>query len=178
MKTQARLSLEKEQYCFYRLYSLDLDDAKHILRLLKRYRRKDVRHYLLMDLVVTYCRPFSGSRGDKISRHVLCLRIVPKDLRPLHNELLNLRNQLFAHTDLTYRRPRVVNWSTASHKWFPMSFRASDGKLDGRVSEIQQLVTAVEANLQSEIDRIHETRADLFAPDERGRVLSFTGYTG
>ena len=147
--------------------------AKHILRVLKRYHRKDVRYCLLRDLVVTYCRPFSGNKGDEISKHALTKKVVPKDLRRLHDELLNLRNQLFAHTDCTYRRPKVVNWSTDSHKWFPMSFRGFDyNKLDGRVSEIHQLVTAVEKNLQGIIDNIHETSNNLLNSDQK--ILQFT----
>ena len=151
-----------EQYYFFRLYSIDLDSAKHILCVLKRYRRKDVRYCLLRDLVISYCRPFSGNKGDKISKHVLTKKVVPKDLRPLHDELVKVRNQLFAHTDYTYRRPKVTNWSTDSYKWFPMSFRGFDyNKLDVRVSEINQLVSAVERNLQTKIDRIHETSNNL-----------------
>lgn len=149
---------EKEQYYFYRLYSIDLDDAKHILRILKRYRRKDVRYCLLRDLVVTYCRPFSGNKGDKIPKHILTKKVVPKDLHSLHDELVNLRNQIFAHTSYIYKRPKVANWSTDAYKWFPMSFRGFDyNKLDSQVSKIGQLVTAVEKNLQEKIDKIHET---------------------
>jgi hypothetical protein len=144
-----------EEYYFYRLYSIDLDSTKHSLRVIQRYRRKDVRYCLLRDIIVSYARPFSGNKGQDISKHTLTRRVVPKRLWPLHDELINLRNELFAHTDYTYRRPKVVNWSTASRKWFPMSFRGYDyNKLDSRVSEIESLVKAVEENLQAKIDEI------------------------
>lgn len=148
---------DMEKYYFYRLYSIDLDSTMHALRVLKRYRRKDVRNCLLRDIVVSYSRPFSGNKGEDIPMHILTKRIVPKKLRSLHDELINLRNQLFAHTDYTYRRPKVANWSTPEHKWFPMSFRGYDyNKLESRVSEIEELVKSVETNLQSEIDKIHD----------------------
>ena len=151
------MSQEEEQYHFYRLYSIDFDTANHILRVLKRYRRKDVRYCILRDLIVTYCRPFSGSKGEKIATHTLTTKVVPKKLRPLHNELLDMRNRLFAHTDYTYRQPKAINWSTDTHKWFPMQFRGFDyNKLDTRVSEISELVQAVERNLQSRIDKIED----------------------
>jgi len=170
------MTQEKEQYYFYRLYSIDLDEAKHILRVMKRYRRKDVRYCLLRDLVVIYCRPFSGNKGDKISKHVLTKKVVPKYLRSLHDELVNLRNQLFAHTDYTYRRPKVANWSTDSYKWFPMSFRGFDyNKLDARVSEIHQLVTEVEGNLQGKIDKIHETSNNSLNSGQKKEPLFLSG---
>ena len=152
------MTQEKEKYYLYKLYSVDFDSAKHILKVLKRYRRKDVRYCILRDLIVTYCRPFSGNKGDKITNHKLTIKVVPKELRPLHKELLDYRNQLFAHTDYTYRRPRVVNWSTDTYKWFPMALRSFDyGKLDNRISEISKLIQSVEMNLHSLINKIEES---------------------
>jgi hypothetical protein len=148
---------QMEQYCFYRLYSIDFDTTKHTLRVLKRYRRKDVRYCLLRDIVVSYCRPFSGNKGEEILNHTLNKKVVPKELRPLRDELVKLRNQLFAHTDYTYRQPKVADWSTDSYKQFPMSFRGYDyNKLDKRVPEIDKLVVAVEKNFQAKIDKIEE----------------------
>lgn len=151
------MTQEREQYHFLKLYTIDFDTAKHILKVLKRYRRKDVRYCILRDLIVTYCRPFSGNKGEHISKHTLTVKVVPKELRSLHNELLDMRNQLFAHTDYTYRQPKVINWSTDTYKWFPLQFRGFDyEKLDRRVSEISKLILAVESNLQKRIDSIEE----------------------
>jgi len=152
------MTQKKEQYHFLKLYSVDFDSAKRILQVLKRYRRKDVRYCILRDLIVTYCRPFSVNKGDKITKHTLTVKVVPKELRPLHNELLAIRNQLFAHTDYTYRQPKVVNWSTDTYKWFPMQFRGFDyGKLDNRIPEISKLIQSVESNLQARIDKIEDS---------------------
>ena len=146
-----------EKYHFYRLYSIDLDSALHSLRVLKRYRREDVRYCLLRDIVVSYARPFSGNKGEKIPKNTLTQKVVPKQLRSFHAELIDARNQLFAHTDFTYRRPKAVNWSTSGRKCFPMSFRSYDyEKLDRRVPEIENLILSVTGNLQSEIERMEE----------------------
>lgn len=146
-----------EKYEFYRLYSIDLDTAKHSLQVLKRYRLKDVRFCLLRDIVVSYARPFTKNKGEKIPKHTLTPKVVPKHLRPLHDELIDARNQLFAHTDYTYRRPKTVNWSTSERKWFPMSFRGYEyDKLDRRVAEIETLIRAVTGNLCREIEQIEE----------------------
>jgi|GEM_PF-4098680 len=67
-----------EKYYFYRLYSIDLDSTKYSLRVLKRYRRKDVRHCLLRDVVVSYVRPFSGNKGQVIPKHKLTKKVVPR----------------------------------------------------------------------------------------------------
>ena len=146
-----------EHYYFYRLYSIDLDSVKNCLKILKRYSRKDVRYSLIRDIVVSYARPFSGNQGKLLSKHRLPKKLVPKQYRQLHKELIDARNELFAHTDYKYRRPKVANWSTESHRWFPMSFRGNDySKLDSRISEIESLVRSVEESLQSEIIEIEK----------------------
>ena len=105
-----------ELYKLYRLYSMDFDMAIHTLNALKRYPKHTnryrllqwVRYSLLRDAVVSYARPFSGNRGILFKSHSLSLRLVPKEFRVLHSRLINLRSQLFAHTDLTYKDPKVM----------------------------------------------------------------------
>jgi len=146
---------DEEQYYFYRLYSIDFDMTQHTLRLLKRYRRQDVRACILRDIVISYSRPFSGNRGENTRNHQLEKRFVPRELRALHKELLRLRSKQFAHTDRTYYKPKAVNWSRPGRKWFPMSFKSYDySELDSQVSRIERLVATVERNLQLEINEI------------------------
>lgn len=104
---------EDIQYRFYRLYSVDLDSARYSLRMLRRYRRSDIRFCILRDLIVSYARPFSGNKGPTGGEHSLSVKYVPTKHRPLHSELIDLRRQVFAHTDFTYHDPRLSKWDTA-----------------------------------------------------------------
>ena len=122
------------------------------MRALKRYRKNDIRYCILRDVIVTYGRPFSGNGGVLKTSYRLSLNLVPKDQRDLHDELTRLRNQQFAHSDITYKRPKVADWSSVGRRWFPMSFRGYDfSALDGRVSEIKRLLEGVNMNLQLRI---------------------------
>jgi hypothetical protein len=140
-----------EKYCFLRLYAIDLDTALHTIKVLRRYKRADVQYPLLRDIAVTYARPFSGNEGNHISKHHLSSRDhVPKNMRSLHAELLRLRMEQFAHTDMKFYRPKVAKFPGKGKPWFPMSFRGYDyGALLSRVAEIEELVRAVEGSIQS-----------------------------
>jgi hypothetical protein len=137
-----------EKYCFFRLYSIDLDTALHTIRVMRRYKRQDVLVPLLRDVAVTYARPFSVNRGKEISKHQISSKShVPKPNRPLHDELVRLRMEQFAHTDLQYYRPRVAKFSGRTKPWYPMSFKGYDyAGLLGRIAEIEELIVAVEHN--------------------------------
>ena len=146
-------ALAFEKYRFLRLYSIDLDTALHTIKVLRRYRRADVQYPLLRDIAVAYARPFSGNEGEQIRKHQLSSRNhVPKPARKLHEELLRLRMEQFAHTDLKFYRPRVAKFMSGKGPWFPMSFKSYDyAHLIRQLPEIEKLIRDVERSLQEEL---------------------------
>lgn len=144
-----------EQYCFYRLYSIDLNTVRHSLRMLKRYRRQDVRTIILRDIMIGYARPFSSNKGRLIKGHCLKANCVPNHLRSLHEDIIEARNQMLAHTDYDFRNPQVARWPSAKGSIYPMSFRSDHiERFDKRVVQIEALVRAVESNVNAIIMKI------------------------
>lgn len=150
----SKLGPEDIEYRFLRLYSIDLQIARQTLALLRRYRRIDVRYALLRDAVVAYARPFSGNRDPSGKSHRLPRQLVPKAHRPLHDDLLNLRNQLFAHTDFAARRPTVMRWRTDKGFRYPLGFANPPyEEWLRRAQSIILLVQAVESSLGAKINQ-------------------------
>jgi hypothetical protein len=148
-------SFVREEYAFYRLCDMDFDTALNDLDILKRYNSSDIRYVLLRDVTVAYTRPFSGSKCYILKERKLNFKIIPALHRELHRDLLRLRNQLFVHTDLKYKNPRVVNWSRNGQKWFPMSFKGFDySGLNHKTEKIFDLITSVRNNLREKMDII------------------------
>ena len=148
---------EFENYCFLRLYSIDLNTAAHAIAILKRYRKADVQVALLRDIAVTYSRPFSVNRGNEYRKHQLPIKHVPRQARGLHNRLLDLRNSQFAHTDLKFHNPKVARFGTKEQPWYPMSFKSFDyqGFLR-QLPEIRSLIKAVEESVNAEARRYEQ----------------------
>jgi len=142
---------EFEKYCFLRLHSIDMDTAYHTIKMIKRYKRDDIKVALLRDIAVTYARPFTGNKGIKISKHFLSESHVPKQFKSLHKKLLELRNRQFAHTDFRFHKPKVMRWSGDTGKAYPMSFKSFDylGLLR-QLPEIEKLIKAVESSINKE----------------------------
>lgn len=150
----SKLGPEDIEYRFLRLYSIDLQMARQTLALLRRYRRPDVRYALLRDAVVAYARPFSGNRDPSGKSHRLRRQLVPKAHRLLHDDLLDLRNQLFAHTDFAAQRPTVMRWQTNKGFRYPMGFANPPyGEWLRCAQSIILLVEAVESSLGAKIDQ-------------------------
>lgn len=142
-----------ERYCFLRLYAIDLDTAFHTIKVLRRYKRADVQFPLLRDIAVTYARPFSINKGEEIRKDRLSSRKhVPKPLRALHEELIRVRMEQFAHTDLKFYRPKVSKFTGTTKPWFPMAFKGYDyAALLRQIPQIEELVREVERSIQTEL---------------------------
>lgn len=131
---------------------MDFEVALQTIKVMKRYDRKNVRYPLLRDLIVTYCRPFTESRGINIKKDFVSIKFNSKKMEELHKELLSLRKVLFAHTDLEYKNPTVVNWSTDIKKWFPMAFKGFDYEaLEKQLSGIKSLIEYSQSQLEEQI---------------------------
>jgi hypothetical protein len=143
------------EYRRLRLFSIDMDGVRHGLRLLRRYRRNDVRFALLRDVVITYSRPFVATKSPRGGKFTLSLRYVPRALRSLHLDLVRVRNTLLAHSDLGTHRPQLLRSFPAPRRVLGMSFTNPDyvgllRQLDG----ISALAEGVDSALTAELRRL------------------------
>ncbi len=137
-----------EKYKFLRLHSVDMDTALGTLKMLKRYRRDDIKAALLRDIAVIYSRPFSGNRG-KFGKHFLSeKKYVPVEYRDLHDKILDLRNKQFAHTDAVFHDPKFMKWKGDTGVAFLMSFKSADyiGLLRD-LKRVEALIKSVENSI-------------------------------
>ncbi|QKK01287.1 MAG: hypothetical protein HND55_00690 [Pseudomonadota bacterium] len=58
-------------------------------------------------MVISYSRPFTESRGwPKFPKRIL--RVLDTEQKQLHRHLLDLRNEVYAHTDIAARKNRPI----------------------------------------------------------------------
>lgn len=158
--------MDLQEYYFLRMCSNDLNSSRLAFKVLKRYRRTDVRYALLRDLIVGYVRPFSGNRGfveprsetrdpKKTRGHKLCAeQHVPPELLPLHAQLVEARCQIFAHSDMTYTDPQIIQMKGGGHL---MEFKIADySGLLSKLTQIETLVISVERSVNDKIRECHE----------------------
>lgn len=117
--------------------------------MLDRYDEPALRVCILRDAIVTYAKPFSANRGQLYRMHRLTEDFVADAQRPLHRELIILRDQSFAHTDHDFRDPSVSRWhGNDGTPVYLLRFRVVQWlDLNRRSSEIRALVSAVEENV-------------------------------
>jgi hypothetical protein len=147
---------ELEEYCFLHLAFTDLAEAESTFDLAIQFPQ--LVQCLVVAGVIAYARPFQNCRG-KYQTWNLSKKEVPKERRVLHRQLLDLRNQFFAHTDLKAVRPRLLELPENLSKegkllpgvgYLSVNCQAMLG--DGK--EIRALVRDVRANVKTRKNRL------------------------
>jgi hypothetical protein len=91
---------QQELYAFHHLSLIDMQRVWESLDARRHARKKAVREALFRDAVVSYSCPFKTNRGvfGKLKIDPI---LVPESLKPTHDEVVALRDQIVAHNDLT-----------------------------------------------------------------------------
>jgi hypothetical protein len=98
---------DDEMYRLFATYGMDVARALSNVWLLRAQNDDSIRRVLLRDAIVAYARPFSQNRTLSGATHSLTPKVVPRQFARLHRRLLEIRNQLLAHSDLGAVRPVV-----------------------------------------------------------------------
>tara|TARA_R110001592_G_scaffold229740_1_gene486407 strand:+ start:1693 stop:2166 length:474 start_codon:yes stop_codon:yes gene_type:complete len=70
-----------------------------------------IKAALFRDAVISYAKPFLKNKFSDNSKG-LCISTnhVPKNLKSVHKEVLDLRNELIAHTDMAIQNPEISRY--------------------------------------------------------------------
>jgi hypothetical protein len=115
---------EEERFSFFNHFATaSIDEAKRSLSLLmsRKDSDPDIRMPLLKDVFTSYSRPFKNSHGRLNKKYRLTEAIGVPSPEKMHKKILNDRDQLYAHCDLSVKQPRVskfgISLRMAGHYW-------------------------------------------------------------
>lgn len=98
----------EEEYVFLRACDNDFSMALKSLRLIDEHDFGYPQFVFLRDAAISYGRPFSPNRGIHKKNHILDSSIIPSEFSKLHQEIVTLRNTLFAHSDIAEKNPKLA----------------------------------------------------------------------
>ncbi len=147
-----------EYYAFMRLADSDLDSALRSIKSLRRVKHPDSVSAIVRDSLVSYARPFTGNRGVVKKRNLRLIEsLVPDELKTSHEKVMNIRDQIVAHTDVSYRKPIVGEFKGKSSKLYPISYKAFYYEDILKLPKIlEPLIMMVGKNLWDEIQRYEQ----------------------
>lgn len=135
---------DEEFYVFLRFSDGDVSQAIQALDHIAKTDIEFIRLSLLKDAAISYCRPFKISRGTIKKKLKLNTSLIPPTLLKLHEELIALRDQVFAHSDLDIRAAELYCWTRSPKLTFPIRFKGHDyPQFLARIDELRFLFNEV-----------------------------------
>jgi len=93
--------MDATDFKMFSLYRKDFDASWEALAFLEKHGecfQDYIQQVLWHEAIVSYARPFSGNRIDR-KPHRVDSSVVPDEFRFIHNEVIEYRNKLVAHSD-------------------------------------------------------------------------------
>jgi hypothetical protein len=152
----------EQHYVFLRFATADLEQALRSLSMISRYRRPDIISVLIRDAVIAYSRPFSNNFGPIANKKLrLPESYVPAALKAIHDRSLALRDQAFAHTDLTPLKPRLGRFGTVPNHFYPIQLTPVPySELREHGNAMPLLIRQLQDRVVSEIQQLERNELD------------------
>lgn len=146
MPPQTKVEKLEAQLLRFHLSANDFYSARYFLLAWRARQNEIVRDALLQAAVVAYARPFSGNDEHEKATGTPRLRL-PRLLdapqRRLHDQLLELRHKLYAHTTYEATKPRRSHPLSSTVLTFKSEpFAALEGGVDRAAFEVLSLKLA------------------------------------
>jgi hypothetical protein len=142
-------SKHDDQLALAHLALIDMERVQKSIEYLRTTNDEYLRSVLFRDAVISYAKPFTNNRFSDQSKG---LRIgnnhVPRELADAHKEVLALRDELIAHTDMTAQKPAVEKYTDEVGYNFSMTVSGYEViHKDQLVDPLLKLSKAVHASL-------------------------------
>jgi hypothetical protein len=143
---KATMTPEQEQYVFKHLSLIDMERTQRSIEKVEISDDEYIKEALFRDAVVSYIRPFSGNRGEHVKRGLKLKQDgIPENLKSVHKEIEDIRNQLFAHNDLEYQNVQFGPETSFSVKGYEKVFFCH------LAEPLKQLAEAIHKKLMQEM---------------------------
>ena len=149
LKLQIMSAKHDDQLALAHLALIDMERVQKSIGYLRDTDDEYLKSVLFRDAVISYARPFTSNRFSDQSKG---LRIsdnhVPKELADTHKEVLALRDELIAHTDMTLQKPKIEKYQDElGHNFSMMVSGYATIHKDHTIGPLLKLAKAVHASL-------------------------------
>jgi hypothetical protein len=150
------MTREEEKYVHFVSSIDDLNYAWRILREIKGARGSVLVGAAFQFALVAYARPYKESQGS-LRRYKLGTKFIPLEHRGLHQRILDARDKIQAHSDLTVKEAQLHVSMTMSGKFV--------GAVQNVITGLEELANTdlILGMIEQTLDRMYEEAIRLEA---------------
>ncbi|MDO8263593.1 MAG: hypothetical protein Q7T21_10245 [Gallionella sp.] len=150
-----------EQLALAHLSLIDMERVQKSIEYLRGTDDKYLKAALFRDAVISYAKPFSTNRySDRTKGLRISEKHVPRNLLDIHKEVLALRDELIAHTDMIIQKPTIDKYQDDMGQNYSMTVSGYETiHKDHLIDPMLKLAKAVHGSLIS--NRSDQTKNDF-----------------
>jgi len=137
----------------------NLNEARQILLNIKKSSDNPLVNPAFQFALIEYSKPYKKSRGEVKPNHKLENEHVPPQYLDLHGKIINARDQIHAHSDLTVDDAKVYVFNTNEGKRVGISKNIIyDTEM---LEKIDAIIDLIEQSLDSMHEKVKQLKAAL-----------------
>ena len=153
------MNLQEEEYAHLVSCISSLNEAWNVLHNIKKNHGNSLVNPAFQFALVEYSKPYKNSFGEVKRTHKLGNEHIPLKHLNLHNKIINARDQIHAHSDLTVDEAKVYVTNTSYGKHVGISKNViHDTEMIG---EIDTIIELIEQSLDSMYKKVKQLEAAL-----------------
>ena len=150
---------QQEQYIHFKACIQSLNKALNILEIIKQQPQNKLIEPAFKFALIEYSKSYTSSYGKFKRRYFLGLENVPPEYLGLHKEILNSRDQIHAHFDLTRRDANLYVFEANSKKFTGISQNIIDET--EHLIRIDEIIVLIQKTLNSMYEKAEKLKAEL-----------------
>jgi hypothetical protein len=149
---------QEEQYIHFASCIENLNNAWVILQEIKKSKGNNLIWAAFQFALIEYAKPYTNSRGVILKNHKLDESFIPSAHLKLHKKILDSRNKILAHADLTVKEAQLHVAQIQSGKF---------------VGIVQNVIRGTEelSNIDAVIELIEQTLDNMYVEEKRLEAL-------
>jgi hypothetical protein len=152
-----KMNQQEEQYIHFETCIRSLNEAWRILHIIKQNKDNPLINPSFQFALIEYSKPYTDSRGYISKNHRLGQKYVPVKHRRLHNEILEARKHIHAHSDLTVEDAKVYVSNTEYGKYVGiLKSKVYDTEKLAQIEDIIELIEQTLDKMYEEAEKLKE----------------------
>ena len=144
-------------------YVSSIDNLNDAWRILERVKESDDGPLVgpaFMFALIEYAKPYKSSRGDVLGTHRLDSQLIPDQYIDLHTKIIDFRDTILAHSDLTVKESQIYVLETQAGIKTSSIIQTIIDPTE-LLSQIDKIVDLIEASLESMYTELKKLEQDL-----------------
>lgn len=153
------MNLQEEEYIYFVSTIRNLNEAWRILNAIKDSKENSLSRYAFKYALIEYSKPYKTSKGVIKQKYHLDTLHIPKQFLDIHKRIIDARDQIHAHADLTVMEAKLHIFNFQNN-YYTMILENDIDDIE-EMKNIDEIISLIEGTLDNMSPHLKKLENDL-----------------